>query len=59
MTPSQPKETALAKSQRQRAQAENVRSIQDSVSDRTKLYRKILSPRASLITGAISTRLPL
>ena len=44
-------ETAEQKQQRQRAEADNVRSIQGSLAGRTSLFQRIRSPRISIATG--------
>lgn len=45
--------------QRLRARAEQTRSIQKGVSDRTRDNSRRFNPRASLITGGVSRRAAL
>jgi hypothetical protein len=53
MRPSRPPaETEEQKQQRVQAEQDNVRSIQQTAQRRTSIYRRLMSPRVSLATGA-------
>lgn len=51
MKVSKPKETEEQKQARQRAEADNLREMQQSVQDRTQMFRRLRSPRVSIATG--------
>lgn len=53
------KENKEQKLQRKRAEADNVRQLQDTLTDRTRVLSRIRSPRRSLITGNISSGVSL
>lgn len=60
MTPSAPRETPQQASQRRLAQREqklarkdNIRSIQDQLTERTDMFRRVSSPRVSLVNGQV------
>lgn len=53
-TPKAPEETDEQKAERRRAEADNVRSIQDTVQQRTSLFRRRVSPNVSIATGKSS-----
>lgn len=48
-----PQETNAQKQNRLRAEAENTRSIQEAVADRTNSYNRRTRPRQSILTGAV------
>lgn len=56
-TPKPPKvkETPEQKQQRKRAEIDNVRAIQETVQQRTSIFRRQVSPRISLVNGTRST----
>lgn len=54
MTPSAPGETAEQKAVRLRSEADNVRAIQDTVNDRTDMFRRRKSNKVSIATGKVS-----
>lgn len=55
MRPRAPRETAEQRQQRQRAESDNIRSMQDSLSVRTSMFNRIRMPRVSIATGRTLT----
>lgn len=51
MKPKAPVETAEQKAVRLRSETDNVRSIQETVQDRTDMFRRRKSNRVSITTG--------
>lgn len=51
MRPPKIEETKEQRDARQRAQSENIRSIQDSAQARTRFYARLMNPRVSIATG--------
>lgn len=44
---------------RARAQRENIRAIQGTVQQRTRLYQRLVSPRMSLLNGRMNHSAPI
>jgi hypothetical protein len=58
-TPKPPAETEEQKQVRLRAETDNVRSIQETVQQRTSLFQRLMSPRVSLVTGKAKSAVKL
>lgn len=56
MSPPKVRESNAQKQNRLRTQEENVRAVQENVSDRTNSFVRRLRGRRSLITGAVTRR---
>lgn len=53
MKPKAPQETAEQRVQRERAETDNVRAIQETAQARTSAFRRYKSRRVSLATGRV------
>ncbi len=51
----EPTETEAQKEARLRAEKDNLNAVQETVQQRTSLFRRRVSPRVSLVNGTVST----